>query len=112
MKKITKDNYESVVYISHEFQNNPENIVKIESLIKKLQKKYPTYLFISPVHTFGFLYNEVNYTEGLDMTLFLLDTCCDEMWCVPSETSKGVIAEVTYCEKFGIPYKFIDENNV
>lgn len=105
MKRITKENYENIVYISHEFQNNPENIIEIETIIKKLQKEYPTYLFISPVHTFGYLYDEVSYEQGLNMTLFLLDTCCDEMWYVPSDTSEGVAAEIAYCVKFGIPCK-------
>ncbi len=107
MKRITKENYENIIYVSHEFQNNPENVVEIEIIIKKLQKEYPTYLFISPVHTFGFLYNEVSYEKGLDMSLFLLENCADEMWYVPSETSRGVSAEITYCQKFGIPYKEI-----
>lgn len=108
MKKITKENYENIVYISHEFQNKPENVIEIETIIKKLQKEYPTYLFISPVHTFGFLYDEVSYEKGLDMSLFLLENCADEMWYVPSETSEGVKAEIEYCNEFGIPYKPIE----
>ena len=109
MNKVSKENYENIVYISHEFQNNPENVADIENIIKALQRKYPSYLFISPVHTFGFLYDEVDYKKGLDMSLFLLNEVADEMWYKPSETSKGVSAEITYCKEFGIPYKPIEE---
>ena len=109
MKKITKDNYESIVYISHAFQGNPDNVSEIEDIISTLQEQYPNYLFISPVHTFGFLYDKVDYDKGLEMTLFLLDTCCDEMWYTPDENSRGVATEIAYCKEYNIPYKNIDE---
>lgn len=109
MKKITKDNYESIVYISHAFQGNPDNVSEIENIISTLQEQYPNYLFISPVHTFGFLYDKVDYDKGLEMTLFLLDTCCDEMWYAPDENSRGVATEIAYCKEYNIPYKNINE---
>ena len=73
--KIDKSHYKSIVYISHPFQNNPENVKEIEDIIKGLHKCFPNYLFISPVHAFGFLYDSTTYEQGLYMTLFLLETC-------------------------------------
>lgn len=106
--KATKDNYESIVYISHEHQGTSRGVkAEIEHIIRKLQQKYPNYMFISPVHTFGFLYTDINYGKGLQMALFLLDNCCDEMWYVPSGTSRSVKAEIEYCQQYGIPYRKI-----
>ena len=104
--KIDKSHYKSIVYISHPFQNNPENVKKIEDIIKGLHKCFPSYLFISPVHAFGFLYNSTTYEQGLYMTLFLLETCADEMWVFGEDwrNSTGVKAEIEYCKKHNIPY--------
>lgn len=104
--KIDKSHYKSIVYISHPFQNNPENVKEIEDIIKGLHKLFPNYLFISPVHAFGFLYNSTTYEQGLYMTLFLLETCADEMWVFGEDwrNSTGVKAEIEYCKKRNIPY--------
>ena len=104
--KIDKSHYKSIVYISHPFQNNPENVKEIEDIIKGLRRLFPDYLFISPVHAFGFLYNSTTYEQGLYMTLFLLETCADEMWVFGEDwrNSTGVKAEIEYCKKRNIPY--------
>ena len=104
--KIDKSHYKSIVYISHPFQNNPENVKEIEDIIKGLHKCFPNYLFISPVHAFGFLYDSTTYEQGLYMTLFLLETCADEMWVFGEDwrNSTGVKAEIEYCKKRNIPY--------
>ena len=104
--KIDKSHYKSIVYISHPFQNRLKNLKEIEDIIKILYKLYPDYLFISPVHAFGFLYNSITYEQGLYMTLFLLETCADEMWVFGEDwrNSTGVKAEIEYCKKRNIPY--------
>lgn len=101
--------YEKVVYISHKFGGDKSNIKEIESTVKRFIKVYPTYLFVSPVHTFGYLYDDVNYQTGLDYTLWLLGKC-DEVWVTGNEwsSSKGVLAEIDYCKKNGVPYKIIE----
>lgn len=107
MKKMDKSAYKSIIYISHPYQGKYRNIKAIEKIIKSLRKEYPNYLFISPVHSFGWLYNETEYQEGLDMTLFLLETCADEMWVFGEDwqKSRGVKSEIEYCEEHNIPYK-------
>ena len=106
MPKIDKSHYKSIVYISHPFQNNPKNVKEIEEIIYRLRKRFPNYLFISPVHAFGFLYSSTTYEEGLNMTLFLLETCADEMWIFGKDwrNSTGVKAEIEYCMQHNIPY--------
>lgn len=107
MKIIDKSKYTSIVYISHPYGGKQDNITEVENIIRRLIEKYPDYLFISPIHSFGFLYDNVGYNEGLNMTLFLLETCADEMW-VFGETwkdSDGVMTEIAYCKQRNIPYK-------
>lgn len=107
MNRITKDNYENIIYISHPYGGKPENMDKISEIITKLQKTYPTYLFISPVHAFGYLYSEVDYQKGLNMTLFLLDQLADEMWIFGNyKNSKGCMAEIEYCKEHKISTKY------
>ena len=104
--RIDKSYYKNIVYISHPFQNNPENVKEIEDIIKALYKRFPDYLFISPVHAFGWLYDSTTYEDGLNMTLFLLENCADEMWVFGKDwrNSTGVKAEIEYCKKRNITY--------
>lgn len=102
--------FEKAIYISHRFQGKDSNAEDAERIIKLLQKEYPSYLFISPIHTFRFLYNEVDYNTGLDMCLWLLEKC-DECWVVGNnwESSIGVKAEIEYCKGHGIPHKIVGD---
>ena len=102
--------YEKVIYISHKFGGDKNNIEEIENIVRCLVKIHPQYLFVSPVHAFGYLYDDVDYDTGLDYTLWLLGKC-DEVWVTGSEwsSSKGVLAEIDYCKNNGIPYKILWE---
>lgn len=97
-------NYKNVVYISHKFGGDIENIKDIERIVKELHKKYPDYLFISPCHSFGYLYDNVSYEDGLNYTLWMLDKC-DEMWVTGTEwrNSIGVQAELKFADEHNIP---------
>ena len=100
--------FEKVIYISHPFQNKTENKDKIEDIIKTLTVKYPKYLFLSPVHSFGYLYNTVDYQIGIDYCLWLLGKA-DEMWVFGDyKNSRGCLIEIKCAEESGIPY-FIKE---
>ena len=80
----------------------------VEDLIKKLVNEYPDYLFVSPIHSFSFLYNSVDYTTGLNMCLWLLKQC-DEMWVFGDyQESVGCMSEIAYCQNHSIPYKIIE----
>ena len=91
---------EKVIYISHPYGGLNENKEKVEKLIKRLTKKYPEYCFVSPIHTFGFLYNELTYEEGISHCLTLLDLC-SEIWIYGN--SKGVRIERNYAQRYKIP---------
>ena len=60
----------------------------------------PDYCFVSPIHTFGFLYHEMGYDEGMTHCLTLLDLCT-EIWIFGD--SKGTRIEREYAKKYKIP---------
>lgn len=103
-------NYKNVVYVSHPYGGDKENRDKVENLIQQLQQMFPTYLFISPISAFSFLYDVTEYQEGLNMCLWLLDKC-DEMWVFGEyEDSVGCMSEIAYCQNYLIPYRIIEQN--
>lgn len=98
-------NFDKVIYISHPFGGFKKNKYNIEQIIVRLLKKYPNYMFISAVHAFGFLYDEVDYDTGMAYCLKLLDIS-DEMWLYGDyKDCKGCIIEVQYCIDNNILYK-------
>ena len=101
----TLNTYEKIIYLSHPYGGEIENKQRIENLAKQYVEKYPNYLFVSPIHCFGYLYDTLSYDEGLRLTLWLLQQCT-EMWVCSNnwETSKGVKAEIEYCKLNHIPY--------
>lgn len=97
--------YEKVIYISHPYGGIKENKEKVETIIIRLQKKYPTYLFISPIHAFSYQYHKADYETGIKKCLWLLHYC-DEMWVYGNwKRSKGCCREILECEKLHKPYK-------
>lgn len=99
-----------LIYVSHPFSNIQENKQKVEDIVRKLAKKHLENIFISPVHCFGFMYNDFDYDTGLNMCLELLKRC-DIMYVYGDwENSKGCKAEIKFCEENGIPYKIINDH--
>ena len=96
-----------LIYCSHKFGGSMENAKAVELKIKRLQLADASNTYISPIHAFGFLYNEVDYLTGLNWCLELLSKC--DMMIVLSEMSKGVRAEIKYCIDNAIPFVFVEE---
>ena len=95
-----------LIYCSHKFGGKLENAKAAEVKIKRLQLADPSNTYISPIHAFGFMYNDVSYEDGIDMCLDLLAKC-DKM-IVLSEMSKGVSAEIKFCTENEIPVEFLE----
>lgn len=96
--------YEKIIYISHPYQGKKENLDDIEAIVLNLLKEYPQYLFLSPVHTFGFEYETLDYQKGLAECLWLLQKC-DEAWIYGDySSSNGCQAEIEFCKLHNIPY--------
>jgi len=105
VNRIKDSHYESVVYVSHPYGGKKENEEKVAEIINQLSKEYPTYLFISPIHSFSYAYHDVDYQVGIDMCLWLLEKA-DEMWVYGDwKNSKGCNMETEYCKEFGIPFE-------
>ena len=104
-----------LIYISGKYKGKEEYKQKFETVIKGLvelekertnNKEYD-YVFISPIHAFGFLYDEVSYEEGIEYCLALLDRC-DEIWMMDNwEESKGACIEFGYAKARGIHIEYI-----
>lgn len=106
-RRLTGD-FNGVIYLSHAFGGKQENADEVAEIIRTLRKKLSDALFISPIHCFGFLYNDTEYQEGLDMTLWLLSKC--DIMIAVGEISRGVQAEIDFCQRRKIPY--IHTNNI
>ena len=107
MMKLNEIRFAKVVYISHPFGGDENNLNKVENIIIKAHESYPNYLFISPCHTFSFLYDKTDYEKGLSMCLYLLQFC-DECWiCGDWKSSRGCRAENEFCKEHGIKRRFM-----
>lgn len=107
--EIERSKFTKKIYISHSYSGLEENKRDIEEKVKKLVKEYPNCVFISPVHTFGYLYDSYPYDIGIDLCIELLKMC-DEMWIVDRNfvNSKGVMVEREWCLCNRIPVKLIE----
>lgn len=99
-----------LIYVSHIYQNKEENKQAVEEIIKQLAKEHPEHTYCSPIHTFGFMYNDFDYDTGLNMCLELLKRC-DMMYVYGDyQNSVGCKAEIRFCKENGIPYVIFDNN--
>lgn len=95
------------VYVAHPYMGKRRNKKKVERIIKKLIKKNHCILCISPIHTFGFLYFDLSYHQGIEICLKLL-AMCDELWlCEGWEKSEGCRIEKNFAEIMEIPIKYL-----
>ena len=96
---------DKMVYICHEYGNDYENADRVADLVRALSVVYPDTCFVSPIHTFGFMYADLSYAHGMKLCLALLDMC-DEMWVFGERSnSKGCLAEKEYCKRYDIPVR-------
>ena len=107
--EIERSKFTKKIYISHSYSGLEENKRDIEEKVKRLVKEYPSYVFISPVHTFGYLYDSYPYDIGIDLCIELLKMC-DEMWIVDENfvNSKGVMVEREYCLNHNVPVRLVE----
>lgn len=107
--EIERTEFIKKIYISHSYSGLKENKRDIEYKVKRLVKEYPNYVFITPVHTFGYLYDSYPYDAGIDLCIELLKTC-KEMWVIDKDfvNSKGCMIEREYCLNHNIPIKLVE----
>ena len=102
-----------LVYISHPSSGKLENTLDVENIIRKLlnnDEVYNKYCFVSPIHTYGFMYNDTEYNRGLSYCTDLL-MHCDEMWVFGDwKNSKGCTEEVKLATKLNIPIIYLTKS--
>lgn len=91
------------VYIIHPFQGKEENRKKIDQICRAVANM--GYLPVSPVHTFGFL--DDNIPEERELALKLCQELvkgCDQAWLFGDwEKSEGCKIEIQAAEETGVP---------
>ena len=92
-----------LVYVSHPYGGSEENKAKVEETVRKLSSKFPLDTYVSPIHTFGFMYKDVSYKHGMKMCLDLLDACDYMIVFGSHKSSKGCRIEIRHAKKHRIP---------
>ena len=96
-----------LIYIAHPFGGNPENIDKVQYIITDLVKRVPDHTFYSPLHATGFLYDSLDYLDGMEHCFEALSRC-DELWlCGSWQDSRGCNMEYAFAKGKGIPIELI-----
>lgn len=98
------------IYIAHPFGGQQENADRVQDIITDLVKRHPQSTYISPIHMFGYLYDEVSYEQGMSWCLNMLNTCdclvlASDEWI----NSRGCNMEVDFAKDKGIVILTLDE---
>lgn len=99
-----------LIYVGGKYGGDENNKILIEKAIRHLRKKIPNAVFISPVHCFGYLYEDTDYLEGLHYCLSLLDKCDECILLSNWEDSNGARSEYGFCKAADIPITILDIN--
>lgn len=94
------------IYVAHPFQGLEENKTKVENIIKELSKENPNNVYISPIHTFGYMFNDVSYDIGMEWCLELLKSCDELLLCGDWVQSVGCCRELSFARDNNIEVKF------
>lgn len=97
------------IYVAHPYQGKKENKQLVEELIRKMVNEHPDILYISPIHSVGYLYNDVTYEHGMEYCFELLKSCDELLLCEGWETSRGCNMEKEFAEENGIPINYYKE---
>ena len=97
-----------VIYVSHAYGGNPDNIKKAEKITHDLQINDLSNCYICPLNAFSHLgYNEIGYEEELLLCEDLL-TVCDKLIVAGSTISKGVEREIALAELLGMEVEYLE----
>ena len=97
-----------IIYVSHKFSGNPDNIEKAKKITHDLQINDIDNTYICPLLALSHIeYGEIGYNEELEICLDLLSVC-DKM-IVASDLSKGVCKEIDFCNLIGMEVEFLED---
>jgi hypothetical protein len=115
-KNFMRNSEKRRVYVSGKYGGKQENKDIIEQKIKELiaydkRMGIENVVYISPVHCFGFLYDEVSYEKGIEMCLELLKTCDEIIFLDSWQDSRGANIEYGFAEAMKIPMYYAKRDN-
>lgn len=98
-----------LIFVSHRYGGDKENIEKAKKIIHDLQVKDLANCYICPLLTFSHLeYGEIGYDAEMEVCLDLLSVC--DRLIVASEISKGVQMEMDFAKLVKMEVLRLDEN--
>ena len=91
-----------IVYVAHPLRGNEEeNRQLISEVLRKLDKDFPEWLFLSPIHSFG--WHGGDHERALTLCLRQLAQA-DELWLFGDWwNSEGCVTERNEAMRLGIP---------
>ena len=97
-----------VIYVSHAYGGNPNNVKKAEKITHDLQINDLSNCYICPLNAFSHLgYNEIGYEEEMLLCEDLL-TGCDKLIVAGSTISKGVERAIALAELLGMEVEYLE----
>ena len=97
-----------IIYVSHAFGGNSENLERAKQITHDLQVKDPENCYICPLLAFSHLgYNEMGYEEEIALCLDLM-TVSDKL-IVASDLSKGVCKEIDFANLVGMEVEYLED---
>lgn len=98
-----------LIFVSHCFGGDKENIEKAKKITHDLQVKDLANCYICPLLTFSHLeYGELGYDAEMEVCLDLLSVC--DRLIVASEISKGVQMEIDFAKLVKMEVMLLDED--
>ena len=95
------------VYVAHPYGGKEENKLSVETLVRKMVKHNPNILYFSPIHSTGYLYNDVGYKLGMEYCFELLKVCDELLLCEGWENNVGCNMEKKFAEENNIPINYM-----
>ena len=112
LEKVTSDMCRdgALVYVAQPFGGDT-NVYKVaRRIMRDLIKNYPRAVFISPILQYGFMYEGVEYIEGLEICINLLRKCDGLLLLKGWQESRGCIAEWAAARALSIPIYYGDDS--
>lgn len=95
-----------LIYISHRYQGNPENMERAKQITHDLQVADPENCYICPLIAFSYLnYGEMSYDAEMELCIDLLSVC--DKLIVASEISEGVQRELDFANLVGMEVEYL-----
>lgn len=97
-----------LIYLAHPYGGNERNVEDAEQMVKRLVKKFPETVFLSPLQATGFYYNDIPYIQGMEHCLEMLSRCDELLLCSDYQggswqNSKGCMMEYAFAVAKDIP---------